>query len=225
MPGSVSGTRLVEAVRAAIGSIREDATVAFLRDRIATISPNERDKLLLALLEAVQDPSSLSTESERVFVARLVAASVPFTFSVLESALQYAVEDNGAEFQFSVFVALTDIHEVATAAQIARVLYCVQSFLSDVAVDRQQEAWMAGDLLGDHWRVDESLPALLLLATKARYPAGRRAALHGLSHAIERATKEQQWTIVATLKAAAENDESHTVRRAAISALTCLRDS
>lgn len=84
---------------------------------------------------------------------------------------------------------------------------------------------MAGDLLGDHWPLDEALPALTLLVKKARHPAGRRAAVHGLSHAIERATKHEQWKIVETLRGAADADESGAVRRAANAALNSVRDS
>jgi hypothetical protein len=82
---------------------------------------------------------------------------------------------------------------------------------------------MAGDLLGDHWPLNESLPVLQRLATDARFVAGREGALHGLAHALDRAEKAQQWQIVATLKLVAEKDRSAKVRRYASSIIGDLR--
>jgi hypothetical protein len=39
---------------------------------------------------------------------------------------------------------------------------------------------MAGDMLSDHWKAEESMPVLLRVAQKARFVAGRSTGLDGL---------------------------------------------
>jgi hypothetical protein len=82
---------------------------------------------------------------------------------------------------------------------------------------------MAGDMLGDHWPIEEALPILKRAAARARYAAGREGAIHGLSHALERAPKALQWSIVGTLKNVTQKDRSYRVRQYAAMVLGDLR--
>jgi hypothetical protein len=103
------------------------------------------------------------------------------------------------------------------------VLRLVEEYLCHVQRDTARAAWMAGDLLGEHWPLDQSLPSLRATAMKARYRAGREAALHGLSHALGRAAKRDQWSILETLKHVAAFDRSRKVRNYATSIMEDLR--
>jgi hypothetical protein len=72
----------------------------------------------------------------------------------------------------------------------------------------------------------ESMAARFLpprTARLAKYAAGREGALHGLAHAIDRASKREQWTIVELLKTVARADHNPRVRRHAAGVLGPLR--
>lgn len=64
---------------------------------------------------------------------------------------------------------------------------------------------------------------LISAARHARYVAGREGALHGVSHALQRAPKRLQWELVGTLKSVTENDRSPNLRRYAKAILGDLR--
>mgnify|MGYP001613245091 CR=1 FL=1 len=75
-----------------------------------------------------------------------------------------------------------------------------------------QAAWMAGNLLGDHWNLRESLPLLIQIAESARGVTGREAAVHGLSKALARCTDADYARITAKLERMTKNDPSPKVR-------------
>jgi hypothetical protein len=76
---------------------------------------------------------------------------------------------------------------------------------------------MAGDLLGDHWPLNESIPVLLRTATQASGRAARHGALHGMKMALLRPelTEEQKVEVLRVVKAIAEKDRSRFVRASA----------
>ena len=98
------------------------------------------------------------------------------------------------------------------AEHLDSVLALVEAYLMSTNSAVASAAWMAGDLLGDHWDLRQSLPILTRLATQARYVAGRDAAIHGLSRALARARKASQWAIVQVLKDVSRHDRSRRVR-------------
>ena len=91
------------------------------------------------------------------------------------------------EVHFSFFVIIGYIGENSGAQSFAKEIpHLVEAYLKDVPRETGFGAWKAGDLLGDDWRLDESVPVLITCTRSARFVAGRRGALHGLAHALGR---------------------------------------
>jgi hypothetical protein len=182
-----------------------------------------RARLLAHLDEAMNDPQLLGNEEARVAVAKIAAALLPDSVAIVGAVLQRPPTSLLGELQFSLFVFLSDAPQFLNKGQLQPLQQLVEHYLLSVRSRAAQAAWMAGDLLGDHWPLGESLPILLRTARLAKYAAGREGALHGLAHAIDRASKREQWTIVELLKTVARTDRNPRVRRHAAGVLGPLR--
>jgi len=73
-------------------------------------------------------------------------------------------------------------------------------------------AWMAGDLLGDHWPLEESLPVLLKSAKNSRFIAGRSSALHGIEEALRKIETSKKKKILMLLKEIYKTDRSSKIK-------------
>jgi hypothetical protein len=182
-----------------------------------------RRRLAAHLRAAVGSRRLPINEETRVIVARIAVALLPDSTATIRTVLQHSPASRLGELQFSLFVFLSDAPELLNEDQIPPVRRVVEQYLLSVRSKAAQAAWMAGDLLGDHWPLADSLPVLLHAARSATYVAGREGALHGLAHAIERASKREQWAIVEQLRIIADTDRSREIRRYAGGVLGPLR--
>jgi len=104
-------------------------------------------------------------------------------------------------------------------ADQARVLQLIRTYLLSIRTDAGFAAWKAGDLLGDEWRDSDTVEMLGELLLSARYASGRKAALHGIEHALNHATKAEADKLSALVRKTAQGDRSIEVRREALLAL------
>jgi hypothetical protein len=160
-----------------------------------------RARLVAHLREVVSNRRSLTDEATRVIVAKITVALLPDSAVIIRAVLQKSPTSWLGELQFSLFVFLSDAPELLNQDQMQSLRSLVEHYLLSVRSKAAQAAWMAGDMLGDHWPLAESLPILLRVVRSAKHVAGREGALHGLAHAIERASKREQWAIAEQLKA------------------------
>src|SRR4029077_3793026 len=100
-----------------------------------------------------------------------------------------------------------------------RVLQMIHSYLTRVRSEAGAAAWKAGDLLGDEWRDSQTVRMLEELLFSARHAAGRKAALHGIEHALTKATPSESLHLFALVQKAASQDRSAKVRQKAQLAL------
>lgn len=121
------------------------------------------------------------------------------------------------EVHFTLFCYLDGCQEMPRAASTRpEVLRLVHAYLTSVRVGTARAAWMAGDLLGDHWQADDSLPVLLDLLESARYAAGREAALYGLETLLRNGISgDESQQVDRVLRRVAAQDRSPRLRRAA----------
>jgi len=224
MKGRTAAGRL-QALRQIVGVLdqRELGTVSVvdLRRRLADISASRRRAIARTCTQAIKDSRITRDEATRAFLAKLLISLLPYALSQFAQLLRVKPQVPLAEVQFSLFCFL-DGGAAGTRGN-QNVLRLVEHYLMNVSRDVAQAPWMAGDLLGDHWDLRESLPVLSAVVLKARHPAGRMAAIHGLSHALDRGTKREQWAIMDVLSRVASKDRSHKVRSYAESVLGPLR--
>ena len=101
----------------------------------------------------------------------------------------------------------------------ARVLRLIRDYLLNIQGDAGFAAWKAGNLLGDEWRDSRTVEILGELLFEARFSTGRKAALHGIEHALHGAPEAEGKKLLALLRQAAREDRSVEVRRYAKLAL------
>jgi hypothetical protein len=153
-------------------------------------------------------------QRERVRAVKVLVALLPESWAIVQRWLRAGAEPRTHEVLFTLFCFLDDIpSEPRTKALRGTVLKLVEDFLIQVRKDPKLAAWMAGDLLGDHWELQESLPILFRVAKGARFVAGRKAALHGLAHALSRTKGSSRSRIRRVLAEVQEADRSGTVRQ------------
>jgi hypothetical protein len=219
-----SSPRFEAQVSSLVGDVDQRTSVVELRTRIGSAAEHPRRRLLQVLVETLRSLPVLANEASRVLLAKLIVAAVPESTSVLRHVLHELPDDDLVwELRFSLFVALSELPEVLGESELSELAREIDEFLQHVPRDAAQSAWMAGDLLGDHWPLRQSVPLLIRLARMARHSAGREAAIHGLSHALDRASKPQQWQIVDALKEVARLDGDLNIREYARGVLGELR--
>lgn len=149
--------------------------------------------------------------------ARFVVALLPQTFDLLEELLSDCSSSMWYEIQFTIFSALD--RKVLREEDQRRVLALVEHYLGKVKSKSGYAAWKAGDLLGDEWNTPETVEILERLIRTAKNVAGRKAALHGMEHAIERAVPSEREKLFSLIRQVASTDPSAEVRRDATLAL------
>lgn len=207
------------------GSISSEAmTVKQIAAGMVRLRSVDRERIAAYCSRTLREPELQADESLRALLAKVIVAALPESLLEIEALLQAEPTGSLAEVQFSLFSFLDEVPDSWHASgESERVLELVSRYLLNVRKDVAQAAWMAGDLLGDHWPIKASLAVLEQAALNGRFVAGREGALHGLSHALERAPKRSQWSIVETLKAVVAKDRSARVRKYAQLILEDLR--
>ena len=212
-------------VAATMGASALSLPPAQLHARILEVGSFWLQRLLPDLEVASCDQELLADEPRRSLVARLIVAALPEALRLFERLVaEPRSEGLIGELQFSLFVALSDVGDCPDYLGVhAQLVQIMRSFIEQVEVDEADAAWMAADVLGDHWPLGLTLGALRAAALGATHRAGREAALHGLSHALGRADKRQQWEIVEVAKQIERHDPDDAVRRYAGQVLGALR--
>jgi hypothetical protein len=164
-------------------------------------------------LQVLRSKHLKKNEALRNGAARLVVALLPKTFAALEELLSDQSSPLWYEVHFIIFSAL-DREDLSTEDQ-KRVLGLIRKYLTDVSSKAGYAAWKAGDLLGDEWRDSETVGMLEELLFSAKHVAGRKSALHGIEHAINKATPSEREHLFSLIRKAASTDQSAELRKTA----------
>jgi len=146
-----------------------------------------------------------------------VVALLPQTFDLFEGLLSDCSSPLWYEAQFTAFSAL-DRGDLSQRDQ-NRVLALIERYLMNVKSGSGYAAWKAGDLLGDEWNTTETVQILEKLLFSAKSVAGRKAALHGIEHAIRKALPSERERLFSLIRKLASIDRSAEVREDASLAL------
>src|SRR5262245_43819822 len=132
----------------------------------------------------------------RVGAVKVLVALLPRSMNSLKNLLSDKRSSWSYEVHFSIFCFLDDAQEMLKSLATRRkILAMAEAYLLQVRSDRASAAWMAGDMLGDHWDLQESMPVLMRATVGARFAAGRAGAQHGLRQAISRVSVGRRRTL------------------------------
>jgi hypothetical protein len=164
------------------------------------------------------DPRLRRDEKLRSGAVRLIVALLPTTFPLFEKMLSDSSRPLWYEVHFTAFAAL-DRGDMSEADQ-KHVLALTEQYLVNAKSEAGFAAWKAGDLLGDEWHSPETVDILERLLSSARYVGGRLAALHGIQHAMNKATPSEKDRLLSLVRKVASDDPSAEVRGHATYTLT-----
>lgn len=163
------------------------AAVPFLARRIAALSPSARRDLQAAASRSLRRGQS-ADEAQRVCATKVLAALLPTSLPAIRRLIASSDGPGAYEIHFSLFCALSDLKH---PAKIERTLLkLIRNYLLRAKGDRAMAAWMAGDLLGDHWPGVGAIDVLRDVALRARFRGGRAGALHGLNMSLSSSSVE-----------------------------------
>jgi len=168
-------------------------------------------------LRVLGDKNLKRSETLRNGAVRLIVALLPKTFPTIERFLADFSSPLWYEVQFTIFCSL-DRDDLSKSDQ-RRVLTLIEHYLMNVKSGAGHAAWKAGDLLGDEWNTPETVRILERVLIAAKYVPGRKSAIHGLEHAIEKAKASERDRLFALIEQAASKDPSAKIRQRASSTL------
>lgn len=190
-------------------------SVAVAHARFDAMARPKRAALLGALAVALKSKDALSSEDFRIALLKLVIGLLPDSLALIREIVLDERANYDPEVRFSLFCFLDEVPGLSLGDEIGRnICQTVTTYLCNVRSDAGMAAWMAGDLLGEHWPAKPGVTALCEVAKGARFVAGRHSAIHGLAHAMGR-MPELDGFIRTTLTEVACNDRSERVRREA----------
>ncbi|MGH7392722.1 MAG: hypothetical protein ACREM3_25170 [Candidatus Rokuibacteriota bacterium] len=173
----------------------------------------QRREVLGKCVDILAVPSLRRVERFRVGAVKVLVALLPSSLQTIHQWLHRRGRDDVYEVHFTLFCFLDRVVEVSESKALRRrVLSELRWYLGSIKSEAAQAAWMAGDLLGDHWNVDEALPVLVWAANHAQHDAGRRGAVHGIAHMMNRVSGAKHRALTELLDKVARSDPSGRMR-------------
>lgn len=199
-------------------SLDIDAKKASTREIAAAadkLSRNRRLKLLSTMDTILQGPSR-RLQSDRIVAAKMLVSLLPDSISNIERWLNKKKDQFSYELHFSLFCYIDDSLAFSLKPDVIGKLHqLTTSYLARADRGTAQAAWMAANMLGEHWPGQTSLETLASIATTGRHVEGRKAALWGLQRRREVGNASDQLKVREMLKVVISSDRSMRLRRLA----------
>ena len=185
-----------------------------LLDKVRTLKKTKREYALSLCKKILKDKKIGLHKNDyiRVAVIGIIVAALSHSAFLIESLINKKTGRNAYEIQFTLFRLLGWTPHAEKSCPL--MLTHVRNYLLTTKYDTAQAAWMAADLLGDHWPLEKTLPVLLEVVKNAKYVAGRDAALYGLTISLTNLSQSSphRKQIIASLNQLAEYDPSSKIR-------------
>lgn len=161
--------------------------------RVRSLNHNDRIHVLALVENALKRTSIVRLERNRVALAKTLVALVPLSSEVIRHWVHSTKGRYTSEVQFSLFCWLDSLQGRTAAHKFVKeVPGLVGEYLEKVRKNEAMASWMAGHLLGSHWRGREAGPVLLRTSKHAKFATGRKAALDGLEDLAKKAGKSKR---------------------------------
>ncbi len=181
--------------------------------QIKGLPESEKDALVSMCEVTLRNPLKRSREEIRVSAIKVLVALFPRTLENIKFLLEKNSDASVYEVHFSFFCFLDQVPRLTGAENFAfKVPILIADYLDRVKSETAQAAWMAGDLLGDHWEAETAFSVLSRAAEGANSAAGRLGAIHGLSHLVTRLESSKRKMVMRLLLEISRSDKSRKVR-------------
>ena len=186
---------------------------SYILGNLRQLSRDEQTAMEHHAMQVLRDKRLKSNEAMRNGAVRVIVALLPKTFPALQELLSDFSSPLWYEVQFTAFSALD--RDDLTETDQKRVLDLIEHYLTNARSESGHAAWKAGDLLGDEWNAPETVRLLEKLLFSAKHVAGRKAALHGMEHAIKKAMPSEREHLFSLIHKVASADPSAELRKTA----------
>jgi hypothetical protein len=179
------------------------------------IAKKIRKYLLEICNKAFRNEVTRKNEPTRVACSKVLVALVPDSINAIKYWINRSTGKQIREIHFSLFCFLDDIPDLPGGKAFAEEIPAIiEDYLLKINTETAYAAFMAGDLLGDHWEPDVALPILMKVAKEAKYWVGRENAIGGLEHLFHnfKKSKIKRDQIFNTIRTISKNDRSENVR-------------
>ncbi len=199
-------------------SIGEDILRADYPEVMAKMSPldaQQKAAVLAVCVPALSGKESSRTRLARIAAVRAIVALLPLSLGAIADLLNRRLTKDHYEVHRTLFVYLSWTQEMPDASSLTKeVLRLVEDYLMAVPRETARAAWMAADMLGEHWDGEEAMPLLIRTAQGARYRVGRELSIMGLDNILDKlpAEGDAHKNILKTLRKISRSDRSASVR-------------
>jgi len=186
---------------------------------VQLLKQGDRSRLLSLCERAFNELDLRKDKPTRVAAAKVMVALVPDSTDAIRHWINTKSGEDIYEVHFSLFCFLDQVPDLPRAEEFStEIPSLIEKYILEVKSETAYAAWMAGDLLGDHWNMEEALPILVKAAKEARFVAGRASAVHGLEHILQNLPKSdlRRKSVISLLREIAESDRSENVKAAAM---------
>lgn len=148
---------------------------------------SEHKKKILDLCHVfLSTEQSKDNESTRVAVVRAIMSLLPESLTMVRELIDKHSCESDYETHFTLFCYLNWAEDISDLPSLKRdVLLILENYLLTVSRQTARAVWMAADLLGCHWSVEEAVPLLIRTAQEAKYSVGRRGSVMGLENILD----------------------------------------
>lgn len=200
----------------------EKLSVPELRRYLERVGAVRRSAMVAQAKQVLKDRSLVAREDVRIAAVKTLVADLGRNLEFVRSLLKVCASHDSYEVQFTLFCWL-DREDLPPDQRLKnQVLSVVVEYLLGVERETAHAAWMAGDLLGDHWRTQAAHNALQRIALQASHPAGRKGAIHGLEESCRWVSPSRRVGVVRLLTRISHSDPRSSVRDYANSVLSRL---
>ena len=176
----------------------------------------QKESVLATCIPVLNGVQSRKNDAVRIVVVRVIVALLPTSLAAIADLLSRYQNKHHYEVHFTLFCYLDWAQEMPDAFSLTEdVLLLVENYLMTVPRKTARAAWMAGDMLGEHWNEQEAVPLLMKTAQGAKYSVGRLQSVFGLAHMLDRlpVKSDTHKSILKALRKISSSDPSKDVRK------------
>jgi len=213
---TVEGAKTIAFLNAEVGEDILKADYANVIAAVNQLAVEQKVAILAVCVSALSGPQPSNNEAVRIAAVRVLVALLPTSLAAIADLLSRCQNKHHYEVHFTLFCYLDWAQEMPDAFSLTEdVLLLVENYLMTVPRKTARAAWMAGDMLGEHWNEQEAVPLLMKTAQGAKYSVGRLQSVFGLAHMLDRLPVESDThkSILKALRKISSSDPSKDVRK------------
>lgn len=212
---TVEGAKTIAFLNAEVGADILKADYANVIAAVNQLAVEQKVAILAVCVSALSGPQPSNNEAVRIAAVRVLVALLPLSLAAIADLLSRCQNKHHYEVHFTLFCYLDSAQEMPDASSLTKdVLLLVENYLMTVPRKTALAAWMAGDMLGEHWNEQEAAPLLMRTAQGAKYSVGRELSVLGLGDMLGRLPVGSAFhkDILKTVRKVSSSDPSRYVR-------------